>query len=354
VTSIYSGNKKLHVHHVANVVFGLSDKYQVRCAVVEQKFGKRERQLSWADRFLRGLSRGDNKTHLEDGKPSLPRLVKARATGPMTWVSLVGLLEAVILLVTSITFGDGMSMLATISLSLVSTLTGIANKWTLKLPRATGDHPRGDLVVRYPNGSFLVVKCNEFTARELFFAPEEIDYNIQSPRAYRLLSLAATLLLMLGIVLLANAKLQLQIAWAGAYGVINIAHWFAAALEPKLHWDTSAYDVTWEQPAPTGPPPSQAAGGDDLYTVALWKSIFLSGSVEWVRRNDAAPSTHVWNRWLERAQLQLDRKTATADLEEPRRSAELREIWKWDAKAEWDRISNESEVGLPSVGVKAA
>jgi len=49
-------------------------------------------------------------------------------------------------------------------------------------------------------------------ARELYFAPEEIEYNVQNPTTYRMIALVGTLCLMLGIVALANAKLQLQFA----------------------------------------------------------------------------------------------------------------------------------------------
>lgn len=104
--------------------------------------------------------------------------MKARATGPLTWVTLLGFMEALTLLIASIVFGDGMSLIATILLAGLSTIVGVCNKWTLKLvqpPKAPDDKseiPRGDVVIRYPNGSFLVVKCSERAARELYFAPE--------------------------------------------------------------------------------------------------------------------------------------------------------------------------------------
>lgn len=151
-------------------------------------------------------------------------------------MTLIGVLEVVILFTCSIIFGDGMSLLATILLGGLSTVVGICNKWTLELSKRpdrkalTGD---GDAVIRYPNGSYLVsslpealcensqnrtdtfqiVKCTEDVARELFFAPEEIDYNIKSEPVYRLLSLLGTVMLMLGVIALANAKLQLQFGW---------------------------------------------------------------------------------------------------------------------------------------------
>jgi hypothetical protein len=81
----------------------------------------------------------------------------------------------------------------------------------------------------------LIVRYNEDVARELYFAPEEIEYTIKSLRIYRLLSLVGTLMLMLGVIALANAKLQLQFVWAGAYISINIAYWVVAAVPQKMH-----------------------------------------------------------------------------------------------------------------------
>lgn len=88
-------------------------------------------------------------------------------------MTLLGFMEALTLLIASIVFGDGMSLIATLLLAGLSTIVGICNKWTLKLvqpPKANSENPKGDVVIRYPNGSFLVVKCSEHIARELYFA----------------------------------------------------------------------------------------------------------------------------------------------------------------------------------------
>lgn len=229
--------------------------------------------------------------------------VKAKATGPLTWVTLTGFLLSLSLFIISFVLGDGYSMLATVMLSFLSTLIGIANKWNLKLAKRamTGRGPDpGDTVIRYPNGSFLVVKCDDDIARELYFAPEEIEYELASTAKYRLISLLGTLTLMLGIIFLANAKLQLQFAWAGAYGIINAAHWAAAAVEPSAHWDLSCYKVV-EESVDGGPV-------SDNFTAALWNAILLAKGTRWVHNGMAAPRTPTWDEWLERA----DRKALAA------------------------------------------
>lgn len=66
-----------------------------------------------------------------------------------------------------------MSLIATLLLSGLSTLLGLSNKWELQLPRKyTGRAklPPGDVVIKFPNKSFLVVFCEEEVARELFWA----------------------------------------------------------------------------------------------------------------------------------------------------------------------------------------
>ena len=268
-------------------------------------------------------------------------LVTAKATGPLAWVTLVGFALSVALFALSILFGDGMSMIATILLSLLSTLVGIGNKWNLKLPETPkgGDPPEGDVVVRWPNGSYLVVRCNEEVARALYFAPEEIDYVIKNEKVYRLISLVGTLMLMLGVIALANARLELQFAWAGAYIFINAAHWVAAAMPSRLHWDLSCYEITEE---------SLAGGASNpTFTEALWKAILLTKSTLWVKNGKAAPMTPVWDDWLKAADAKAqERRLVIGEAIDPlwkEGNTAKATIWippeGWSAKDEWNRLN---------------
>jgi len=234
-----------------------------------------------------------------------------------------------------------MSLIATLLLSSLSTLIGVVNKWSLKLPQrpkgAQGPKPC-HVVVRYPNGSFLVVKCDDEVARELYFAPEEIEYSVKSAAIYRLTSLAGTLMLMGGVIALANAKLQLQFAWAGAYIITNAAHFIAAAVPPKLHWDLSCYQL--EEQSVAGGPYSET------FTEGLWKTIIFAQSAGWVRNNDAAPRTAVWDAWLDEAEQTVkDVEFDVQSLIEPSHEWPALPkgiVWTnphlWQAKAEWDAI----------------
>jgi hypothetical protein len=78
--------------------------------------------------------------------------------------------------------------------------------------------------------SYLVLKCNESLAHQLLFAPDAIAYKLQHSGHFIPVSLLGTLVLMISVIALANAKIQLQIAWAVSYVILNIGHWMAAAL----------------------------------------------------------------------------------------------------------------------------
>lgn len=254
-----------------------------------------------------------------------------------------------------------MSIIATVLLSLLSSLIGLGNYWTLRLPkRKPVDHrrpdgrtwtlrpsknkgnsavvanekkgdasceiamaeqgnnvkniedhaPSGDIVIRYPKGSFLVVRCHEDVARELYFAPEEIEYLIEDAWIYRLLSLVGTMMLMGGVICLANARIESQIAWAGSYMLLGSAYWIVAALPQKLHWDTSCYEVTSEALSDSVPHEKKNSfakgkkypySKSKSFTEAVWKAIVASKDATWVRREDHCPNTKVWDEWLHMA-----------------------------------------------------
>ena len=344
VTGVKSGNMKEHIHHVASILLENDmEPFEVRCVRVR----KREymlRRVKSLDTMLRGVpkeAKGQS-PYTDD----LPPTVKAKATGPQSAVTILGFLMSLTLFIASILWGDGMSLVATILLSTLSTLIGAANKWTLRLPQRKGPSPtEGDTVIRYPNGSFLVVICDETVARELYFAPEGIEYNITNQTLYRVISLFGTIMLMLGVVALANAKLQLQFAWAGAYIFINVAYWTAAAVPPKLHWDLSCYEVAEQS----------IDGGckNTNFTQALWKAILVTKSTRWAQIGKAAPHTEVWEKWLARAENKANsvgkifgsRQYPFLWPEDPEISKRV--IWKvpqnpngeeWDAKRDWDLI----------------
>lgn len=299
--------------------------------------------------------------------------VKTKSFGPLTYVAWLGCALSALLLGLSIHLRDGMSILSVVLLSLLSSVIGLGNYWTLKLTerktknhhgsakenlnkakdvlrtsgnsskksvavkdnksdggcdiasveqgrneKALEDHvPPGDVVIRYPKGSFLVVRCHENVARELYFAPEEIDYLIKDAWIYRLLSLVGTMMLMGGVIALANARIESQIAWAGSYMLLGSAYWIVAALPPKVHWDTSSYEVKQEalsdsiQHTKSGlfsRSNKYPYSKSESFTMALWKAVVASQDTTWVRRTDHCPATSAWDKWLEKARSLTDFK----------------------------------------------
>lgn len=231
-----------------------------------------------------------------------------------------------------------MAILADVCLSFLSTLVGVVNKWNLNLPKRAGDKnhwtPPGDVILRYPKGSFVVIRCSEDVARELFFAPEGIEYDVETPWKYRMIALAGSILLMFGVIFLGNAKTNCQVAFAVSYMILNAAYWIIAALPKRFHWDTSAFEVipeafdenqaTYEQVYADMKKKAEDDGKDfckkdmpktipkeryckqfisyhKTFTQALWKVIIATRETEWIRRSDAAPKSEAWDRWLEDA-----------------------------------------------------
>lgn len=208
-----------------------------------------------------------------------------------------------------------MSLVATILLSCLSSLIGLGNKWKLKLPERkvkTGEVPPGDVVIRYPKGSFLIVRCPEEVARELYFAPENIQYLLQHGPAYRILSLVGTIMLMGGVICLANAQIEAQIAWAASYMLLGSSYWIVAALPAKLHWDYSCYTVINECLADSNMSAKGYPSENDTFTQALWKAIVVSKQTDWVRLSNACPDTQAWRSWLDLARQEAQ-KVSTLD-----------------------------------------
>jgi len=265
--------------------------------------------------------------------------MKSKTLGPLTAVLFLGFGFSAGLLALSIQQRDGMSIVATCLLSLLSSLIGYGNKWTLQLPtrKVTGQVPGGDVVIRYPKGSFLVVRCDEDVARELYFAPPEITYLLKHAPAYRILSLVGTMMLMGGVICLANAQIQVQIAWAGAYMLLGAAYWIVAALPGKLHWDTSCYKVTNEALSDSNMEAKGFPSYNETFTQALWKAIVVAKATDWV--GGACPSTPAWRDWLNAA------RACSKDVREAekpvREGVKTWEVPEWDPQVALREILNE-------------
>ena len=269
------------------------------------------------------------------------RSVKAKLKSPLSLVAILGCLSSIALVYISVHFEDGMALLATLLLSFLSTLLGLGNKWELQLPQRpvnTGDNiPRGDVVIRYPRGAFVIVKCTEDVARELFTAPEAVEYLISHPPYWRLLSLVGTLMLMSGVIALGNAKIETQISFAAAFMIMNTAYWVVAALPPKLNWDLSCFYIKNQHIGYYTCNEKRPVSTSVSYTEALWKVILVTKSIEWVHVSSAAPKTTTWDQWLVEAQALAQSVGSYCEKSKP----EAPVIWlmpDWDPQRAWKDI----------------
>jgi hypothetical protein len=231
------------------------------------------------------------------------RTVKATKFGPQSLLAIIGCVESLLLLALGILYRDGMAIIAVCLLSLLSTIVGIGNKWKLRLHKRTSDKakavPDGDVVIRYPRGNFLIVQCTEDIARELYFAPEAIAYMVTQPSIYRIISLVGTMMIMFGVISLANAQIQLQMAFAASYIFLNAAYWVVAALPSRLHWDTSCYRIVKQRFSYSeNIHETTLTDLNETYTKALWKAIIATKHVGWVKHSNATPNSKAWDQWL--------------------------------------------------------
>ncbi|KAJ5020458.1 hypothetical protein J3E73DRAFT_411989 [Bipolaris maydis] len=282
VTGIVSGNHRDYINHIGNIVCDANNLPDFCVRVVHIK------------------RVGDQP-------------LKSKTFGPLTVVLLIGFALSVLLLAFSIWQDDGMSIIATLMLSALSR-------------------------------QLLVVRCEEDVARELYFAPEGIHYLITHAPVYRLLSLIGTMVLMGGVICLANAQIQVQIAWAGSYMLLNASYWIVAALPSKMHWDTSCYQVipeclTGSEMDKKGfPSPSKS------YTEALWKTICVTKDTDWVRKSSACPDTKAWDEWLREAKA-CSQDVRLVDDKEISKGEIMWEVPVWDPHGSLTRLMEDQANG---------
>ena len=276
----------------------------------------------------------------------------SRRWGELFWLSVVGCLMSVALISLSILYEDGMSLLATIFLSTVSSLVGVSSHWRLDFPKPKVASrkeilPPGDVVIYYPNGAFRVIRCKEETSR-LYFQVEGCKYSLKDT-PYRSLALLATVMLMLGVIFMSNATLRLQVAFASAYIILNALYWGVSAVNPVTnHWEHEfevakinyemlpkggkmnsqsiqeiedqsqrSPEITGDSNNPTRRRWRSSEVGykmndsspqtlpDRTMTTAMWIAIALTGTSKWL--NDStqiAPVSDAWKEWLAQADRQ--------------------------------------------------
>ncbi|KAI4196045.1 MAG: hypothetical protein LQ346_003300 [Caloplaca aetnensis] len=235
---------------------------------------------------------------IERAKKDEEAIVTAAAFGPLTMLAIVSCTSLLALVFFSWWLGDGMAIVALALLGSVTSLAHLCLYSKIKLaPYKEKDRvvPKSDVVVVYPNGTFQIISCDEDIARKLFIEPEQCVYLITNANVYRMLAGSATLMLMVGVICLANAKPKLQVAFACTMIFLNAAHWGVAALPEHVHWDLRTFEVEPTQTWAT-----------ERYSQALWTVIASTGTTRWVRSANIAPDSQAWDDWLKEAEEHLE------------------------------------------------
>lgn len=231
-------------------------------------------------------------------------------------------------LIAAILIHNGVAVLAIITMSLATAFVGIASHWRPQLSARTSETRvhEGNMVIRTREGSFIIVRCSEEIARELYTGAEECNYLVNE-QWFRILTGASTILVMISILLLGNCNWEMQAVIAVTYMVLNGLYWAISLLPKKWFWDLSRYE--WRDITPDHY--RDTAASKHSYTRNLWYAIQATGDIAWVTSSGAAPKGKLWKDWL---------KSAYANRQNP----------KWDAVAEKDRLfSGEYSENKPQI-----
>jgi len=238
------------------------------------------------------------------GRPAIP----ATLYSPIHILEVFSALLTYAIIVFAVTRKDGTAIIAISLMGLASSVVGWASWWRPVLMHRshTNKVPAGDVIIRTREGAFLLIKCTEEVARELYSGTEECEYHVGG-QAYRVLMGIGTFLLMVSVILLGNCKWRTQLFIGGSYIVLNGLYWTMGLLPRRLFWDLSRYeckDVTPPEAknADKTTDPNDPREGVKSFTRTLWYAIRETQRIAWVTRSGAAPNTPQWQTWLAEAE----------------------------------------------------
>ncbi|KAL6404606.1 hypothetical protein AUP68_11428 [Ilyonectria robusta] len=271
-----------------------------------------EAEGSPAPKMLRRRATAKEKVQDMLSNPTLankaaPPAVPAKLFSPIHILSVLSCLLSIALIISAVIWEDGAAILAVSLISLASTVVGYASIWhpILMNRKHTNEVPKGDVMIRTREGAFILIKCTEEVARELYSGTEECKYHVGG-RTYRLLMALGTILLMLSVVLLGNCTWNSQIFIGGSYIVLNGLYWGLGMLPRSYFWDLSRYE--WKDVTPKDARRAHIITDDKdqregypSFTRTLWFAIRETKLTGWVSRSGAAPVTDQWKKWLSEA-----------------------------------------------------
>jgi len=236
-------------------------------------------------------------------KPRVP----PQPFSPLNILSVLSCLLTIGLVIWARYLRDGTAIVALVTISCASSIVGYASWWSPVLMKRTfkSKVPAGDVIIRTREGAFLLVKCNEDVARELYTGTEECQYYVQT-QPYRILVGFGTFLLMVSVVLLGNCNFTMQAAIGLSYIILNGAFWGSSLIRKGRFWDLSNYtveDVTPKDASNADVFQNDTLEGRPSFTRTMWYAIRETKKIGWVKRGGAAPKTDEWDEWLKLAEL---------------------------------------------------
>lgn len=169
--------------------------------------------------------------------------------------------------------------------------------------RTNNEVPPGDVVIRTREGAFIVIKCTEEVARELYSGTDECKY--VSTDANRVFMGLGMVLLMVAVVLLGNCGWNSQVLIGVSYITLNALYWGMGLLPQRKLWDLSRYVMEDNTPedACRAEDVTDASNPEGVpsFTRTLWYAVRETKEGAWVERSGALPGTKEWKTWLEKA-----------------------------------------------------
>lgn len=236
-------------------------------------------------------------------RPAVP----AALYSPVHILSFVSFLLTLALVGTAAYWKDGTAIVAVGAISVASSIVGYASWWKPMLMNRshTNRVPKGDVVIRTREGGFVLVRCTEEVARELYSGTEECEYYVNE-RDYRAWMGVGTVMLMVSVVLLGNCNWNSQVFIGASYITLNGLYWAMGMLKKEYFWDLSRYE--WEDVTPEDARDAhKTTNADDQregvksFTRTLWYVIRETKRTGWVERSGAMPGTDQWRQWLQEA-----------------------------------------------------
>ncbi|KAL2266166.1 hypothetical protein VTJ83DRAFT_5518 [Remersonia thermophila] len=233
--------------------------------------------------------------------------VPPRFWSPVHILSVFSFLNTIGIMVSAGYWKDGTAIVAIGLISVAGSVVCYASWWRpiLMHRRTTNKVPRGDVVIRTREGAFLVVKCTEEVARELYSGTEECRY-VAGPLAHRALMGLGMVLIMMAVVLMGNCSWESQALIGGSYILLNALYWLMSLLPDRTFWDLSRYTITDVTPqdaarAHETTDPDDPREGVPSFTRTLWYAVRETKHDAWVERSGAMPGTAQWKKWLAEA-----------------------------------------------------